>query len=66
MMDITRLSSHYDIRVLDDSDVDEILQLASLVVKAALTKAKERERGICFMGIRKMSAAYLSKTFGRK
>ena len=27
MMDITRLSSHYDIRVLDDSDVDEILRL---------------------------------------
>lgn len=41
MMDITRLSSHYDIRVLDDSDVDEILQLASLVVKAAPTKDSE-------------------------
>ena len=27
MMDITRLSSHYDIRVLDDSDVEEILRL---------------------------------------
>ena len=27
MMDITRLSSLYDIRVLDDSDVDEILRL---------------------------------------